>query len=216
MYGLKTALYGTILPAPVIGAGFPDMVRSLNDLGHEVACHAWDHRVWQDWLFLMGQKSIHSWFEKMIDSYKSITGRKPSGFGAPGWRMDRRALKTAGEYGFDYLSCTRAREPFIFEENDLVEIPSNLPCIEEAGVNGVVKALESRAQSLVPQVLPVHTEVEGGFYCKSFEQILDKAQSSGYIVKRLVDVAFSIDKSSLVKRTLKQGLIPGRAFKCSM
>jgi undecaprenyl phosphate-alpha-L-ara4FN deformylase len=216
MYGLKTALYGTILPAPMIGTVFPDMIRSLNGLGHEVACHAWDHRVWQDWLFLMGQKSVHSWFEKMIEAYKSITDKSPAGFGAPGWRMDSRALRTAGEYGFAYLSCTRAHEPFIFKENDIVEIPSNLPCIEEAGVDGVVRALENRAQSLVPQVLPVHAEVEGGIYCEDFEKILDTAQSAGYTVKRLVDVAFSIDRSKLIKRSLKQGLIPGRAFKCAI
>jgi len=48
LYGWKTALYGTLLPAPMIALSFPDGVRRILDEGHEVQLHAWDHRCWQD------------------------------------------------------------------------------------------------------------------------------------------------------------------------
>ena len=216
MYGLKTALYGTLLPAPLIGMGFPDTVREIAACGHEVACHAWDHRLWQDWLPLISQKAIGNWFEKMVAAFVSITGRRPAGFGAPGWRMDRRALEAASRHGFTYLSCSRAQQPFVYEENALLEIPSNLPCIEEVGITGVLTALEKNAGSPVVQVLPVHAEVEGGSYAEAFGQILVRARSCGYTFKKCIDAAGAIDLATTECRGLRQGMIPGRAFACTV
>ena len=216
MYGLKTALYGTILPAPMIGKGFPAIIKNLADLGHEVACHAWDHRLWQDWLFLMRQESIDRWFKKMVDSCIGITGKRPMGFGAPGWHINKKALKSADEYGFTYLSCSRAEKPYIFEENGMLEIPSNLTCIEESGMDGVIKGLEKNAKSPFIQVLPVHAEVEGGAYSEEFENIITTALSLGYKINKLADAAHDLDKSGLEHRPLKLGIVPGRAFKCAV
>lgn len=98
----------------------------------------------------------------------------------------------------------------------MVEIPSNLPCIEETGVDGVLEKLKSRADSSVIQVLPVHAEVEGGLYRKQFAHILDVALSLGYTIKKMVDAVRDIDRSALSTRPLKLGMIPGRAFKCSI
>jgi len=47
-YGFATALYGTLLPSPMIGGGNPDLLRRIVGDGHEVVPHGWDHRRWQD------------------------------------------------------------------------------------------------------------------------------------------------------------------------
>jgi undecaprenyl phosphate-alpha-L-ara4FN deformylase len=215
-YGLQTALYGTLLKAPLIGLQYPDAIRQLSELGHEVACHAWDHRLWQDWLGYMTQRSIHTWFEKMVDAHQLVTGGRPQAFGAPSWRMDKRALAEVSHWGFTYLSCTRARQPFIFAENGMLEIPSNLPCIEEVGVEGVLQALEKNADKSFPQVLPIHTEVEGNTHMREFERILDTIAARGYQTLRVIDIAHSIDGTTLETRNLQEGILPGRAFKCSL
>ncbi len=215
-YGLETALYGTLLKAPLIGLAFPAAIRQLIELGHEVACHAWDHRLWQDWLPFMRTQSIHAWFEKMVDAHIQTTGRAPDGFGAPGWRMDKRTLHEVQRWGFQYLSCTRAGRPFICDENGMLEIPSNLPCIEEVGVDGLVRALEKNALSSIPQVLPVHTEVEGNLFRKEFEQLLDTIGALGYSIKQMADLAKAIDRSVLEVRGLREAILPGRAFKCAV
>jgi len=215
-YGLKTALYGTLLKPPLIGIQFPDAVRQLTELGHEVACHAWDHRLWQDWLPWMSTPSIQTWFEKMVGAFELTTGRRPRSFGAPGWRMDKRSLAEVLRWDFQYLSCTRARQPFLWAENGLLEIPSNLPCIEEAGVKGVLHALNNQADSPVPQILPIHAEIEGLSHARDFEHILDTIDVLGYQVVTIADMARCFDTSTLETRGLREGFLPGRAFKCAV
>ncbi len=215
-YGIETALYGTLLKAPMIASAYPDAVRQIGELGHETACHAWDHRLWQDWLGVMGKNGIHEWFRKMVGAYMDATGTAPVAFGAPGWMMNTSSLKEAAAWGFKYLSCTRAQIPFIYEETGMLEVPSNIPCIEEVGTEGVLSALEKNAGSSVPQVLPVHTEIEGGAFKSDFEHILDKAAALGYNIRKLCDIADEIDRSQLDIRPLRKALIAGRAFACSV
>ena len=47
-YGLKTLLYGVLLPAPDIGREAASLMRSARDAGHECGIHTWDHVLWQD------------------------------------------------------------------------------------------------------------------------------------------------------------------------
>ncbi len=216
LYGWKTALYGTLLRAPMIGMDFPEITQGLIKAGHEVACHAWDHRLWQDWLFLMSRNSIEAWFAKMVGAYFQITGTLPKAFGAPSWMMDKRSLEVVATYNLSYLSCTRAPAPFVFAENSMIEVPSNMPCIEEVGTEGVMAAIKDRAESHIPQVLPVHAEVEGMVYQEKFKEMLTLAVSLGYRICTVEDIALGLEKEKLPVRPLTMGLIPGRAFKCAV
>ncbi len=47
-YGIKTLLYGTLLPGPDIGRTCADTMRSVRDAGFEVGIHCYDHIRWQD------------------------------------------------------------------------------------------------------------------------------------------------------------------------
>ena len=47
-YGVKTLLYGTLLPGPDIGERGGDVMRRVRDEGFEVGLHCWDHTKWQD------------------------------------------------------------------------------------------------------------------------------------------------------------------------
>src|SRR5512135_1909099 len=42
-YGLKTLMYGTVLPGPDIGKRCADILRGVRDQGFEVGIHCWDH-----------------------------------------------------------------------------------------------------------------------------------------------------------------------------
>src|SRR5258708_19917259 len=46
-YGLRTLLYGTLLPGPHIGRRCGDVMRSVRDAGFEIGIHTYDHRKWQ-------------------------------------------------------------------------------------------------------------------------------------------------------------------------
>jgi len=43
LYGFPTILYGTLLPAPLIGERCAVEIRSAGEAGHETGVHAWDH-----------------------------------------------------------------------------------------------------------------------------------------------------------------------------
>ena len=121
LYGWRTALYGVLLPAPMIALSFPQLVKRIIANGHEVEFHAWDHRRWQDELASKDQGWITKWFEQGISGFEKLAGNKPRAFGAPGWIIDERVLEIAGRYSFDYMSCTRAERPFVYEGSGLVD-----------------------------------------------------------------------------------------------
>jgi peptidoglycan/xylan/chitin deacetylase (PgdA/CDA1 family) len=47
-YGVRTLLYGTLLPGPDIGRRCAAEMRAVKAAGFEVGVHCWDHVRWQD------------------------------------------------------------------------------------------------------------------------------------------------------------------------
>ena len=54
-YGVRTLLYGTLLPGPDIGRRAADVMRGVRDAGHETGVHCWDHIRWQDYVARRGE-----------------------------------------------------------------------------------------------------------------------------------------------------------------
>src|SRR5450755_4809275 len=54
-YGLKTLLYGPLLPGPAIGRRAGDVMRNVRDAGYEVGVHCFDHTTWQDFVSRRGE-----------------------------------------------------------------------------------------------------------------------------------------------------------------
>ncbi len=216
LYGWKTALYGTLLPAPMIALSFPEIVSDIIAAGHEVQFHAWDHRRWQDELPRKSEKWIREWFAKGITGFEKLTGKKPTAFGAPSWFIDNRVLSIIKEYQFAYLSCTRAKAPFIHEIAGILEIPSDLPCFEEIDSQKSVSIITDLLQDGQTHVLPVHAEVEGGVFQKQFRELLEKARSESIEVVPLKKIKKNLDIQTLTKRKYKMELLPGRHSVCAV
>jgi undecaprenyl phosphate-alpha-L-ara4FN deformylase len=211
LYGWRTALYGTLLPAPKIALSFPELVHQIIQDGHEVQFHAWDHRRWQDELPDKTEPWIQNWFASGIRGFEELTGHKPSSFGAPSWLIDERVLKIIAGYRFDYLSCTRAKSPFIHEDISVLEIPSDLPCFEELDPEKDVEIICNLIHDGGTHVLPVHAEVEGGIFEEKFKKVLSAAFASGMQMVPLNDIRSGLDIGSLPVRKHRMSLLPGRA-----
>jgi len=216
LYGWKTALYGTLLPAPMIALSFPEVVKDIIAAGHEVQFHAWDHRRWQDELSVKSEKWIREWFTKGIDGYEKLTGNKPTAFGAPSWFIDDRVLSIIKEYKFEYLSCTRAKTPFIHEAINVLEIPSDLPCFEEVDAQKGVLIISEFLKDDKTHVLPVHAEVEGGIFQNKFRELLEKALSQNIEIVPLKTIKNKLDSKTLPVRKYKMELLPGRHSSCAV
>lgn len=216
LYGWKTALYGTLLPAPMIALSFPDIVNDIIAAGHEVQFHAWDHRRWQDELSHKSERWIKDWFNKGITGFEKLTGNKPTAFGAPSWTIDDRVLAIIKEYKFAYLSCTRAKEPFIHEAINVPEIPSDLPCFEEIDAQNVVSIITALLKDGGIHVLPVHAEVEGGIFQNQFGELLEKALSMGIEIVPLNKIKEKLNIKTLPTRKYKMELLLGRHSPCAI
>src|SRR5450432_3427947 len=53
LYGVRTLLNGTLLPAPHIGRRNEAILKKTRDLGFEVGIHCYDHFRWQDYVLTM-------------------------------------------------------------------------------------------------------------------------------------------------------------------
>ncbi len=216
LYGIKTALYGTLLPSPMIALSFPRLVEEIIAAGHDVELHAWDHRRWQDELQDHSYEWIDDWFQKGISAYKRLIEREPSSFGAPGWLVDDRALEIAGRHFFSFLSCTRAKEPFIHETSGLMEIPSDLPCLEEIGVDQGVSRILQILRGGGLHILPVHAEAEGGIWNGYFVELLERIYSLDYQILPLSKIRGLLQPEALPVRKYRMELLPGRSVPCAV
>ncbi|MGZ8429305.1 MAG: polysaccharide deacetylase family protein [Candidatus Deferrimicrobiaceae bacterium] len=216
LYGFRTALYGTLLKAPMIASALPALCRKIEERGHEVEFHAWDHRAWQDRLPEKGRDWIGAWLDSGISAYESCLGHPPRAFGAPAWLLTRAAVEEIALRRWDYVSCTRAPAPFLLAGTGLAEVPSDLPCLEEMGGRKGVRTIVDALSGGGLHVYPVHAEVEGGILRDAFVAILRGAMEQGYRVVTLSRIAGSLPKGKLPERPFRTALLRGRAVPCAV
>jgi undecaprenyl phosphate-alpha-L-ara4FN deformylase len=219
LYGLRTALYGTLLPGPQIARSFPDRLRRVIAEGHELGIHGYDHVHWHDRLLALPERRVASEIDRALTVFGDIIGRAPDGFAAPGWQCSAASLSCLDRGPFSYHSSTRGTRPYRPRIDAVVgalpEIPTTAPTLDELlglGIGGE-EAVESLWRSLGEHelsVLTVHAEVEGGPCLELFVTLLDRLQPTTRF-ERLVDVAGSLDPRTLPVAGVVQGTRPGRA-----
>lgn len=224
IYGLKTMFYGTLLPAPLIGAGAGEILRALVAAGHEVGLHGYDHVRWHDRLLTMTRREVSRELARAQEMFMNHLGHAAHSFAAPGWQCSaaHRAVLAGGD--FLYGSDTRGSAPYFprfgEEINPLLEIPTTLPTLDELlGFNGCSPedftelVLRRLQKSGLPQVLTVHAEVEGGPLRQDFAGLLDRCREQGVEFFRLEDWARDLldRREKIPVAAVSQGRLPGRA-----
>ena len=216
-YGLKTLMYGTLLPAPLIVPTDPAIVRRALEGGHEVGIHAWDHVYVQDCLERISKEEYLSLYRKAEALYKDICGRAPTEIAAPGWQLSHAVLEAEQELGLAYASDVRGYSPFmpVFEgmEYGVPQIPTTLPTMDEIyglpGINDVTipKAwLDGMDKEW--NVLTVHAEMEGISKLTVCDNFLNMAKALGTEVHTLGEYA---REASLPRGEIVMGTLTGRA-----
>ncbi|HZL97461.1 MAG TPA: hypothetical protein VFB91_01980, partial [Terriglobales bacterium] len=104
----------------------------------------------------------------------------------------------------------------VLEGTGLVEVPSDLPCLEEVGGRNGVPRILSALDAGGVHVLPVHAEAEGGIWRDAFAEILRGASDRGYEVLPLSRIAADCRCEVLPGRPFRAALLPGRAVPCSV
>ncbi|MBQ7169878.1 MAG: 4-deoxy-4-formamido-L-arabinose-phosphoundecaprenol deformylase [Synergistaceae bacterium] len=215
-YGIKTLLYGTLLPAPMITAANPDLIRRTVDEGHDCGIHSWDHVYWQDNLPSLSREQIRAELERAFSQFEEYAHFRPDSCAAPGWQVTQDSLIVQDKLGLKYCSDTRGYSPFIPEMGDITfstpQIPSTLPTLDEVLGDVRPENVSSYYAGLLRDGLNVHTihtEMEGGMMHGAFSDFLDKCRDMGVRFLTLKEAVKKI--SAFPKCRVVMGEIPGRA-----
>ncbi len=223
-YGLRTLLYGTLLPGPDIGARCAGVIRSVRDAGFEVGIHTWDHVKWQDGV---GEADAR-WTERQMrlarERFEEVLGEPARAHAAAGWQMNLHALRLTQRMGFDYCSDSRGSRPFIpvwrAEIVACPQLPTTLPTLDELiGTDGLTaKNVAAHVLGLTREapamghVYTLHAELEGGKRLSgAFEAMLEGWKKQGYELVPLRALAESLDLKSLPRNEIALGEVPGRS-----
>ncbi len=222
MYGLRTILSGTILPARPIALAFPYLLRGLKSDGFEVAVHGHDHVRWQDHIDDLGEHGIRAELNDAFEAFRSILGERPRAFAAPGWRTNATALRVLDEMGLDYRSDTRGRTPFrcLVEGRVLAtpEIPTMLPTLDEvlgrpdlSDANAVLRFYLDQFKPDGLSVHTIHAETEGMGQLDGFTALLLALKERGARFVRMDEVASRLNRAELPVCEVTRIELPGRA-----
>src|SRR5690348_9546491 len=91
IYGLRTLLNGTLLPAPHIGRRNTATMRAVRDARFEVGIHCFNHYRWQDYVHTMSMEAVRAEFVAARTEFRRIFGIEARTAGAPGWQSNGRS-----------------------------------------------------------------------------------------------------------------------------
>jgi undecaprenyl phosphate-alpha-L-ara4FN deformylase len=218
-FGLKTLLYGTLLPAPMIAASFPDILRRTGQQGHETGVHCWDHVEWHDHLPVMPKETAATELDRACSLFEEIFGRRPRTTAAPGWTVTSDSLAIQDDIGLAFCSDARGYAPFYPVLDDrrfaTLQIPTTWPTMDELiGKNGITaENVNDHYLSLVKPGLNVHTihaEMEGKATVTPFIDLLKRLRDLGarFITLSEASAEFAVNAPDHI---IYMGEIPGRA-----
>jgi undecaprenyl phosphate-alpha-L-ara4FN deformylase len=224
-YGLRTLMYGVLLPAPDIGRRAAAPMRAARDAGHECGIHTWDHVVWQDNVRGKDSAWTRAQMGLAFDRFREVFGEAPATHGAAGWQMNASAFAQLDAWGLAYASDGRGAAPYVpmlgTARCKHVQLPTTLPTLDELiGTDGIdvsnvaseVLALtETGREANRDQVFTLHAELEGGLLAPCFEALLAGWRAQGHRLGTLHDLYRGLDLASLPTAPLQWGSVEGRS-----
>ncbi|MBK7764656.1 MAG: 4-deoxy-4-formamido-L-arabinose-phosphoundecaprenol deformylase [Sulfuritalea sp.] len=226
-YGIKTLMYGTLLPGPDIGRRGADILRATRDAGFETAIHCWDHVKWQDGVEQANATWTENEMRRAHERYVEIFGSVSPGHGAAGWQMNPHALRLTQRLGYRWASDCRGMHPFIPVWNGEIvtcpQLPTTLPTLDELigtddltpdNVHLHLLRLTAPAEFGFRnryQVFTLHAELEGLKLVDTLERLLTGWREQGYELVSLGSMRDALDPALLPRHEMVRGEIPGRA-----
>ncbi len=222
-YGLKTLLYGTLLPGPDIGRNCADILRSVRDAGFETGIHTFDHVKWQDYVAGKDAAWTQREMARAMQRYAEVFGQPAATHGAAGWQMNDAAFAQERLWDMAYCSDTRGTHPFIpllaNGQTSCPQLPTTLPTLDEligadgVDTNNVADAVLALTQDDTPagHVYTLHAELEGMKLSPVFERLLTGWQRQGYTLVSMADYFATLDVAALPRARVMPGEIAGRS-----
>jgi len=223
LYGWRTVLSGTLLPARPMGTSFPDLLRRWSEQGFEVGPHGYDHILWHDQAAIWTEPEARQELARAWEVYRAIFSRDPASFAAPGWQAGPGTWAALDSARLLYHSDTRGEAPYfpVLDSRTLktLEIPTTLPTWDEmlAWPGVTAEQLVDRTLALLrPDALNVwtiHAEVEGSLYFSRFKEFIMRLQGGNMNWVFLPDFARELRRTpeQIPQNRIEQAQRPGRA-----
>ncbi len=221
-YGVRTLLYGTLLPGPDIGRRTAGIMRGVRDAGFETGIHAWDHVRWQDGVATADAAWTRAEMHRACERYTDIFGTAPLTHGAAGWQMNVHALRLTQRLGFEYCSDGRGTHPHLPVWNaELIrcpQLPTTLPTLDELiGRDGITEdnvaahLLEmTREGAGAGHVFTLHAELEGMRLAPAFEKLLAGWKAQGWKLVSTRTLFETLQPFALPRCEVHPGSVAGR------
>jgi undecaprenyl phosphate-alpha-L-ara4FN deformylase len=222
-YGLKTLLYGTLLPGPHIGRRRGAILRSVAQQGFEVGVHTYNHVKWQDHVAGADETWTRRELTLARDEFAQIFSRAPAVHGAAGWQVNRYVPGLERDLGFKYASDGRGTGPFVPVSNgaevDVLQMPTTLPTLDELigrpdldGVDPIDHLFSlTDAHPERDHVYTLHAELEGNTYIEAFERLVKGWRERGVELIDLAGYASSLTLAGLPRCEMVAGTVEGRS-----
>ncbi|MBS0376349.1 MAG: 4-deoxy-4-formamido-L-arabinose-phosphoundecaprenol deformylase [Proteobacteria bacterium] len=223
-YGVRTLLYGVLLPGPHIGRRAAAVLRATRDAGHETGIHCYDHVYWQDNV----ARRDAAWTERQVrlaaEAYREVFGAAARAHCAAGWQLNATLFALEDALGLDYASDTRGSHPFL-PAMDAVrancpQLPTTLPTLDElVGIDGldvdgaIDRLLDATAtpNAAGAHVFTLHAELEGQQFRAPFMRLLDTWRARGVELVTLARLRRDLDPARLPRHRVELGEIAGRS-----
>jgi peptidoglycan/xylan/chitin deacetylase (PgdA/CDA1 family) len=222
-YGVRTLLYGTLLPGPHIGRSCAGQMRAVRSAGFEVGLHSYDHVRWQDLIATRGPEWTRREMQRGLEAFHEVFGAAPEVHGAAGWQMNAAAFEAEAAMGLRYASDTRGTHPFqpVMGEALLAcpQLPTTLPTLDELiGVNrctpagAAARLLELTCEApMAGHVYTLHAELEGMRLQPVLATLLAGWRAQGYRLVAMRSLLENVETSALPRHRIESGTVPGRS-----
>jgi undecaprenyl phosphate-alpha-L-ara4FN deformylase len=223
-YGIRTLMYGTLLPGPHIANRLGDVLRQTRDRGHETGIHCYDHVYWQDNVAGRDAEWTRRQFVRAVDAYRQTFGVAARSHCAAGWQLNAELFALEDAHGLDYASDTRGTHPFLPSMNgvnaECPQIPTTLPTLDElVGLDGLTvdgaidRILDTTATPNAAglHVYTLHAELEGQRFLAPFLRLIDTWRQRGVEVGPMGRAAADLRGQSLPRHAVVLGELSGRS-----
>jgi peptidoglycan/xylan/chitin deacetylase (PgdA/CDA1 family) len=222
-YGIRTLMNGVLLPGPHIGKRAAHIMRQVQQSGHEVGIHCYDHVLWQDNVAGQDREWTRTQMEKARLAFIEALQSVPATLGAAGWQLNRHVPALEEQMGFRYASDVRGRAPFFPVMDGVVsrcmQLPTTLPTLDEIiGINGVDsgnahQSVIQRSKEALPHghVYTLHAELEGMKLINVMQSLLSRWKAAGWRFLTLGQLYQQVKSGEVPTKPIIQGEVAGRS-----
>jgi peptidoglycan/xylan/chitin deacetylase (PgdA/CDA1 family) len=221
-YGLRTLMYGVLLPGPDIARRASGPMRAVAAAGHETGIHCYDHVYWQDNVAGRDQAWTYRQLDRAASAYTRVFGSPAHTHAAAGWQVNRHLFARQDEWGLLHASDTRGRGPYLPVMDGYrahcPQLPTTLPTLDELiGRDGrdesaaVKELLAATGADCAPQVYTLHAELEGQRLAPLFASLLSTWRERGHRLVTLAELRSELEPDRLPCHHVVYGTLPGRS-----